>query len=74
MKLEKLDSNDEHFSGRNVFRRGLYVDYIFIFFIGNNCITMSGGFRMACLGKCILEIAFAVINDMKGENLSERTE
>ena len=27
---------------------------------------MSEGFRMACLEKCILEIALAAINDMKG--------
>ena len=77
MKLAKLDSDDEHFSSKNVFRRELYIDYIFIFFIGNNCITISGGFRMACLEKCILEImeiALAAINDMEGENLSKRNE
>ena len=27
---------------------------------------------MACLDKCILEIALAAINDMKGDNLSKR--
>ena len=32
--------------------------------------TMSGGFRMAYLEKCILEIALAAINDVKGEHLS----
>ena len=74
MKLEKLDSNDEHFSSKNVFRRGLYIDYILIFFIGNNYITMSRGFRMAGLEKCILEIALAAINDMKVDNLSKRNE
>ena len=35
---------------------------------------MSGGFWMACLEKCILEIALAAINDMKGENLLKRNE
>ena len=30
---------------------------------------MSGGFWMACLEKCILEIALAAITDMKGDNL-----
>ena len=65
MKLENLDSTDVHFSSKNVFRQGLYIEYIFIFFIGNNCITMSGGSRMACLEKCILEIALAAINDIK---------
>ena len=74
MKLEKLDSNDEHFSSKNVFRRGLYIDYILIFFIGNNYITMSRGFQMACLEKCILEIALAAINDMKVDSLSKRNE
>ena len=73
-ELEKLDSNDEHFSSKNVFRQGLYINYIFIFYIGNNCITMSGGFRMVCLEKSILEIALAAINHMKGDNLSKRNE
>ena len=73
VQLKKLNSNEETFS-KNVFRRRLYVDYIFIFFIGNNCITMSRIFRKACLEKCILEIALAAINDMKGDNLLKRNE
>ena len=75
-ELEKLDSNEEHFSSKYVFRQGLYIDYIYIyiFFIGNNCITMSGGFRMTCLEKCILEKPLAAINDMKEDNLSKRNE
>ena len=67
-------ANDEHFSSKNVSRHGLYIDYIFIFFIWNNCINMSGGFQMACLGKCILEIALAAISNMKGVNLSKWNE
>ena len=47
------------------------IDYIFIFFTGNNCITMSGGFRMACLEKFILETALAAINKMRA-GLPER--
>ena len=74
MKLEKLDSNDEHFSSKNVFRWKLFIDYTFFFFIGNNCITMSGRFRKAYLEKCILEIALAAIDNMKGDNLSKRNE
>ena len=64
----------KHLSSKNVFRREFDVDYIYIFCVGNNCITMSPIFRMACLEKCILEIAFAAINDMKGDNLSKRNE
>ena len=63
----------KYFSSKNVFRWGLYID-IFTFFIGNNCITMSQKFRMACLEKCILEIVSAAINDMKGDSLSKRNE
>ena len=74
MKLEKPDSKDEHFRSKNVFRRGLYIDYIYIFFIGSNCITVSGGFPMACLEKCVLVIALTAINDIKGDNLSKRNE
>ena len=78
-ELEKLDSNEEYFSSKYVFRQGLYIDYIYIYiyiyiFIGNNCITMSGGFRMTCLEKCILEKPLAAINDMKEDNLSKRNE
>ena len=51
----------KHFSSKNVFRRGLYIDYIFTFFLGNNCTT-------------ILEIVLAAINDIKGGNLSKRNE
>ena len=64
----------KHFSSKYVFRWGLYVDYIFTFSIGNNCITRSRIFQMASLEKCILEIALAAINDMKGDNLSKRNE
>ena len=53
---------------------GCILTVSLFFFMGNNCITMSGGFRMACLEKCILEIALAAINDMEGENLSKRNE
>ena len=53
---------------------GFYIDYIFIFFIGNDCITMSQIFWMASLEKCILEIALAAINNMNGDNLSKRNE
>ena len=35
---------------------------------------MSGGFQMACLEKCILEIALAAISNMKGVNLSKWNE
>ena len=64
----------KHFSSKNVFRRGLYIDYVFIFFIGNNWIIMSRIFQTACLEKCILEIALAAINDLKGDNLPRRKE
>ena len=53
---------------------GCILIIFLFFFIGNNCITTSGGFRMACLEKCIMEIALAAINDMKGDNLSKRNE
>ena len=49
----------KHFSSKTVFRRGLYIDYIITFFVGNNCITMWQIFQMACLEKCFLEIALA---------------
>ena len=52
---------------------GVYTDHIF-FFLGNNCITMSQIFWMACLEKCILEIKLAAINKMNGDNLSKRDE
>ena len=71
-ELEKLDSNYEHFSSKNVWR--FFIDCIFTFFIRNNCVTISGGFRMVCLEKCILEILLAAINYMKGDNLSESNE
>ena len=49
---------------QDVFRRGLYIDYIFTSFLGNNCITMSRMFWFACLEKCILEIALAAIKSL----------
>ena len=49
----------KHFSSKTVFRRELYINYIFTIFIENNCITMSRIFRIACLEKYILEIALA---------------
>ena len=70
-KLEKLDSDDEHFSSKNALRRGLYIHYIFIFSIRNNCVTMSVGFWMVCLQKRISEIALVAVDDMKRVNLSK---
>ena len=35
---------------------------------------MFGGFRMVCWEKCILEIALAATNDMKGGNFFKRNE
>ena len=72
--LRNLIQMIKHFSSKYVFRWGLYVDYIFTFSIGNNCITRSPIFQMASLEKCILEIALAAINDMEGDNLSKRNE
>ena len=49
---------------QDLFSRGLYTDYIFTSFLGNNCITMSRMFWFACLEKCILEIALAAIKSL----------